>query len=331
MSRVALELGETSIDRAKITPTPDGGYRMQWSMRLLNGRLIKKTTKGKCTKGELRRRAHAQAEEILATGGGSTPWKGSSSMRDYIRKEVIPGIERTDDSILRPRTRDKYCHVLNLAAEAFEGFRIADAVRPRNLEGILEGIARRHGTSTAKHCQKTVSKYVLEPLVRDEVIAHNPLKSFKPRLPECRMTNKAPGGQALTPEERERVLEYLLAIDLNDVNPPKRGRYTVEDVRNLRRAVVEITLLQAVTGLRINNAQHAIKKLYHELADALGIPLLDKVSTHVWRATLNTEWMQKGVPDLIRSAYFGHSPEVNRSYYTDTTNVSVLVDMLRTT
>ena len=43
MSRVALELGETSIDRAKITPTPDGGYRMQWSMRLLNGRLIKKT------------------------------------------------------------------------------------------------------------------------------------------------------------------------------------------------------------------------------------------------------------------------------------------------
>lgn len=109
MSRVALELGETSIDRAKITPTPDGGYRMQWSMRLLNGRLIKKTTKGKCTKGELRRRAHAQAEEILATGGGSTPWKGSSSMRDYIRKEVIPGIERTDDSILRPRTRDKYC------------------------------------------------------------------------------------------------------------------------------------------------------------------------------------------------------------------------------
>lgn len=405
MSRVALELGETSIDRAKITPTPDGGYRMQWSMRLLNGRLIKKTTKGKCTKGELRRRAHAQAEEILATGGGSTPWKGSSSMRDYIRKEVIPGIERTDDSILRPRTRDKYCHVLNLAAEAFGGFRIADAVRPRNLEGILEGMARRHGTSTAKHCQKTVSKYVLEPLVRDEVIAHNPLKSFRPRLPECRMTNKAPGGQALTPEERGRVLEYLLAIDPNDVNPPKRGRYTVEDVRNLRRAVVEITLLQAVTGLRINearllsranvedkdgllsvtvttevskthrgrtipildervaermrarleragaepgallfpapaapgsawdinNAQHAIKKLYHELADTLDIPLLDKVSTHVWRATLNIEWMQRGVPDLIRSAYFGHSPEVNRSYYTDTTNVSVLVDMLRTT
>lgn len=50
MSRVALELGETSIDRAKITPTPDGGYRMQWSMRLLNGRLIKKTPRGSALK-----------------------------------------------------------------------------------------------------------------------------------------------------------------------------------------------------------------------------------------------------------------------------------------
>lgn len=70
MSRVALELGETSIDRAKITPTPDGGYRMQWSMRLLNGRLIKKTTKGKCTKGELRR-ALSQARKFSQQAGAA--------------------------------------------------------------------------------------------------------------------------------------------------------------------------------------------------------------------------------------------------------------------
>ena len=171
--------------------------------------------------------------------------------------------------------------MLNLAAEAFGGFRIADAVRPRNLEGILEGMARRHGTSTAKHCQKTVSKYVLEPLVRDEVIAHNPLKSFRPRLPECRMTNKAPGGQALTPEERGRVLEYLLAIDPNDVNPPKRGHYTVEDVRNLRRAVVEITLLQAVTGLRINEARLLSRANVEDKDGLLSVTVTTEVSkTH---------------------------------------------------
>lgn len=402
MPRVALEPGENSIDRARIVKSSDGGYRMQWSVRLLNGHVLTKTTKGKCSKGELRRRAHAKAEELIATSGGGGAWKGSSSMSDYIRQEVMPRVESTDDSVLRPRTRKSYRRVLELVADALKGFRIADAVRPRNLEEALANIALKSGTATARQCSKTMSKYVLEPLVRDEVIAYNPLKSFKPRLPEYRGTNKAAGGQALTSNERERVLDYLLSIDPNDVEPPKRGRYTVEDRRSLRRTVVEITLLQATTGLRINearlltcsnmgeddglltvtvtaevskthrgrtipimdiriaermrlrmeeagcdsdallfpapaapgsewnlnNAEHAIRKLYHELADALDIPLLRIVSSHVWRATLNTEWMQMGVPEVLRAAYFGHSPEVNRSYYTDTTNVSALVDML---
>lgn len=403
MPRVALEPGENSIDRARIVRDENGSLSMQWFVRLPNGRLVRRSTRGKCSKGELRRRAHAKADELIAAGGRSGTWKGSSAMSDYILQEVIPSIEGTDDSVLRPRTRKSYLRVLGLVADALKGFRIADAVRPRTLEEALAGIARKSGTATARQCSKTMSKYVLEPLVRDEVIAHNPLKSFKPRLPEHRGTNKAAGGQALTPNERERVIGYLLAINPNDVKPPKRGRYTVEDKRNLRRAVVEITLLQAATGLRINearlltrssmgedgglltvtvtaevskthrgrtipvtdariaermrlrmdeagddsdallfpapaapesewdlsNAEHAIKKLYLEMANVLEIPLLREVSTHVWRATLNTEWMQKGVPEVIRSAYFGHSPEVNRNYYTDTTNVSVLADMLR--
>lgn len=403
MPRVALELGENSIDRARIAKDENGSLSMQWFVRLPNGRLVRRTMRGKCSKGELRRRAHAKADELIASGGQSGVWKSSSAMSDYILREVIPSVESADDSVLRPRTRKSYLRVLTLAANALKGFRIADAIRPRALEEALVGIALSSGTATARQCAKTMSKYVLEPLVRDEVIAHNPLKSFKPRLPEHRGTNKATGGQALTPDERERVISYLLAVDPDKVEPPRRGRYTIEDRRNLRRAVVEITLLQAVTGLRINearlltladmgderglltatvtaeiskthrgrtipitdtrvaervrrrmgemgggsdallfpapaapnsawdlnNAEHAIKKLYCELADELDIPLLHKVSTHVWRATLNTEWMQKGVPEVVRSAYFGHSPEVNRSYYTDTTNVSVLVDMLR--
>lgn len=403
MPRVALGLGENSIDRARITREENGSLSMQWFVRLPNGRLVRRTTRGKCSKGELRRRAHIKADELIALSGQSGAWKGSSSMSDYIMREAIPGVEAAGDSVLRPRTKKSYLRVLSLVADALKGFRIADAVRPRALEEALASIALSSGTATARQCAKTMSKYVLEPLVRDEVITHNPLKSFKPRLPEHRGTSKAAGGQALAPDEREKVIGYLLSIDPTDVEPPKRGRYTVKDRRSLRRSVVEITLLQAATGLRISearlltrgnmgeeggvlsvtvtaevskthrgrtipvtdariaermrrrmeeagggaeallfpapaspgnvwdlaNAEHALKKLYRELADELDIPLLHKVSTHVWRATLNTEWMQKGVPEVIRSAYFGHSPEVNRSYYTDTTNVSVLVDMLR--
>ena len=225
MPRVALEPGQNSIERAANVKTDDGGYRMQWSVRLMNGRILNRTTKGKCSKGELRRRAHAKAQELIATSGGSvSAWRGSSSMSDFIRQEVLPSIAATDDSVLRPRTKSSYKRVLELSAEALKGFRIADAVRPRNLEEALAGIASRNGTATARQCSKTMSKYVLEPLVRDEVIAYNPLKSFKPRLPEHRATNKAPGGQALSPSERERVIVYLLSIDPTDVAPPKRGR-----------------------------------------------------------------------------------------------------------
>ena len=51
MPRVALEPGQNSIERAAIVKTDDGGYRMQWSVRLMNGRILNRTTKGKCSKG----------------------------------------------------------------------------------------------------------------------------------------------------------------------------------------------------------------------------------------------------------------------------------------
>lgn len=184
---------------------------------------------------------------------------------------------------------------------------------------------------------------------------------------------------------------------------PKRGRYTAEQRTAIRERAVEITLLQAETGLRINevcnlrrcdvdtgadpltvtvtpeiskthrgrtvpvmdtrvadrvrerlaqvsqeptalvygapalpervwdasNRQKAVRALYREIADALDIPLLREVSSHVWRATLNTEWMQRGVPDALRAAFFGHGEDVNRASYTDTTGTEALVRMLR--
>lgn len=58
------------------------------------------------------------------------------------------------------------------------------------------------------------------------------------------------------------------------------------------------------------------RRLYDRLADLLDIPLLRQVSTHVWRATLNTEWQARGMPPAMCSALFGHSAAVNRTYYT---------------
>ena len=64
------------------------------------------------------------------------------------------------------------------------------------------------------------------------------------------------------------------------------------------------------------------------MADELGISLLREVSSHVWRATLNTEWRDRGVLPEVRAAYFGHSPETNLQYYTDHVDVSKLVALV---
>lgn len=77
-----------------------------------------------------------------------------------------------------------------------------------------------------------------------------------------------------------------------------------------------------------SNANKALKKLYLELAEKLDIPLLGKVLTHVWRTTLNTEWMERGIPGVVRAAYLGHTEEVNKRYYTDLTDIAPLVKML---
>lgn len=66
-----------------------------------------------------------------------------------------------------------------------------------------------------------------------------------------------------------------------------------------------------------SNAQKAIRKLYNELADELDIPLLREVSTHVWRATLNTIYAGEGMSDAVRSKFFGHTEDVNARYYMD--------------
>lgn len=65
-----------------------------------------------------------------------------------------------------------------------------------------------------------------------------------------------------------------------------------------------------------SNAQKAVRQLYDEMADALGIPLLREVSSHVWRAPNNTIMRDKGVLPEVRAALFGHSEETNQAYYT---------------
>lgn len=384
---------------------PKPGYlTMQWRVCLWNGRVERHVTEMK-TKSEtaVRRKAKKTVARLLK-GTGTASWKRDSDFATYVRSECIPAIERNQfPKPLRPNTQERYTYVLGLLADQLRGMAIADATRPRQLNDALAAIASANGTATARQCAKVASKYVMRRLVTDEVIDHNPLRDMELELPEHVAKAKPKGGRALTPEERARVIDWLLAYKPETMPQPKRGRYSSEQRTAIRERAVEVTLLQAETGLRINeacsltradvnadsdpltvtvtpevskthrgrdtpvmdprvadrirerlarapqsatapvfgapafpdrvwdpsNRQKAVKALYREMADALDIPLLREVSSHVWRATLNTEWMQRGIPDAMRAKHLGHGVDVNRSSYTDTSDTEALVRMLR--
>ena len=77
-----------------------------------------------------------------------------------------------------------------------------------------------------------------------------------------------------------------------------------------------------------SNAHKTMRALYDMMADELSIPRLHDVATHSWRATLNSEWMELGVPVEIRHEFFGHSEEENLNSYTDATHTRALIGML---
>lgn len=405
MPRPRIQPGEDTTATSKVVPGRKPGYlTMQWRICLWNGRVERHVTEVKTTRAtDVRQKAKASARTLL-DGTSTGSWRRDSELSAYIERESIPAIERNQfPKPLRPNTQLRYTHVLGLLADQLRGMPIADAVRPRTLNDALAAIASANGTATARQCSKVASKYVMRRLVTDEVIEHNPLRDLDLELPEHVAKKKPKGGRALTPEQRRAVVEWLLAYEPEAAPKPKRGRYTAEQRTAIRERAVEVTLLQAETGLRISeacnlrrrdvdadadpltvtvtpeiskthrgrtvpvmdprvadrvrerltrapqsdtapvfgapafpdrvwdpsNRQKALKALYRDVADALDIPLLREVSSHVWRATLNTEWMQRGVPDALRAAFLGHGEDVNRSSYTDTGNTEALVRMLR--
>lgn len=253
-----LEPGTHSIDRA--TPRQRGEvWRLDWSVRLPDGRLIEKRSQSP-TKGEVRRRAKVTAAELLTSGAGGT-WKSTAPMVEYLAQVARPAIEKAR---LRANSQARYSIVLHLLAgrcekhkhtDSLKGHSIASATRFRVLERCLQEIAALHGSETARQARNVLSKYVLHQLVRDELIAGNPLSGMSIDLSPSRGTTRSRGGQALTRGQYAAVVDHLLQIDpAEGITAPSRGRWTREDLVAKRANTIDITLLQAVTGLRVGEA-----------------------------------------------------------------------------
>ena len=391
-----LKPGEDTADTIQPKKRKDGKYQGVFTLCLPNGKPIKVKVVA-TTVGQWRKKAREKVEERLRDEERTGDWSESDSITQYIRSVSRNAIASAQ---LAPRSKTKYFDLLNYIMEEFEGYNIREAVRFRNLEKALKNIAQEHGSESARQARNVLSKYVLQQLIRDELIAGNPLLGMSIDLGNHKKTNKAKGGKALTEAEHKKVLDYLLALDPTKTKAPKRGKYTLEHAINRRRNAIELTLLQATTGLRISealglrladidddgqriiitvsdersktnrgreipvmkdervrerirgrisnssgeflfpapatptntwnisNAHKALRSLFNEIARECSIPLLNEVSSHVWRSTLNTIAMQKGLPAEMRAAYFGHDREINKTAYTDTTDVTPLVEKM---
>jgi len=251
-----LEPGQNSIDRA--TPVErDGTLTLTWRYRPLDGsQPVRKRTQvpARTGKGELRRRAHATAAELLQASQDST-WKRSDLLTSYLSQVSRPKIDSAD---LRPNSRTRYLSVLDMLSDSMKGQTIASGTKFRALESSLQRIASEHGPESAHQARSVLSKYVLQQLIRDELLSGNPLHGVQLDLRGEHKGNggKRVTGQALSRADYRRVLDYLLALDpAEGVEPPKRaGRWTLEDRVAVRRSAVDLTLLQAATGLRVTEA-----------------------------------------------------------------------------
>lgn len=282
-----LAPGENTIDRN--TPwSKDGRYCLTWTIALPDGRTLRRTSQA-ATKGEVRRRAKAKAAEILASGVGSS-WKSSVQLAKYLNEVSRASI---DSASLRDASKSRYrlalrlllgeCSSDHVHAHSLKRHTIGSGIRFRVLEDCLKEIARLHGEESARQARSVLSKYVLDELVRDEVVGSSPIAGKRIDLSQRRSSGSNRGGRALNVEDWSKIIDHLLALDPSEgVKAPKQGRWTFDDRVAVRRNTIDLTLLQASTGLRVGEAASLTwKDVEVDKAEQVYVTVSDEVSkTH---------------------------------------------------
>lgn len=401
--RTLLQDGEHSIDR--VQPRIVAGRKViDWRIRIPgHSAPLQRRTQVPAGRPdwELRRRAKETAETLLQTYGVRLEWSPRSNFGAFVEEKVIPSIESSNR--LADRSKQRYLlsvrHLLGRCLEdehkhSLAPLRIERAVMFKQIENCLLEVAALHGAESAKQARSVFTGYVLTGLRREEMEYANPLQGHRMDFKgEARAAGRvmarkgAAGPTTLSARDYRRVVDHLLTLDPTEgVQAPKRGRWTLDDAIAKRRATIELTLLQAGTGLRISealsarfadmrdeqdsliltvpdeaakggvgrevvfleeeiathfrermgqepdgvylagspaspdriwdlgNCTKAVKFFYLEMHRELGVDVLEKERSHVWRATLNT-LLADVLPEAHRTAQLGHTIEVSRQHY----------------
>lgn len=403
-----LQPGEHSIDVVSSRVAPNGHVWIDWCYRPLDGSKTRQVRSKGPTAGIARDRALQHYRRLIA-GQNQSSWKPTDRLADYITQVCSPAMEA---AALAPRSKVSYRTMMKLLVgdcdrhthrESLKDHTILSGTRFRVLEQCLVEIASLHGAPAAQCARSVLGRYVLDQLIRDDLLEASPIAGKHLTMPDTTPATSHRGGVALSCDQWNAVMNHLLTLDpTSGITSPKAGPYTLEDRIALRRNVIDVTLLQAVTGMRIgeataltwamvestpthvichltsemtktkrgrdvaivdplvgdhllarrrnapdswpvigaptqpdhrwNRTQYstAIAAFYTELARDLDIPELITQRSHVWRATINTLTMTAGVPEVIRAAALGHTAQINRTHYTDTSHLTVMGETLAT-
>lgn len=221
------------------------------------------------TKGEARRRARLQAAELIrANGSGS--WRLGDSLTEYIEQVTKPALAKAD---LKDLSRERYnqalkfllgdCNKCKRAGRRHQcginQHTIGSGTTPKALEDLFTEIQSLHGYSTLKSCRTVWNKYIASRLMRDGLLATNPVANVRiTDLTGQKKPERTRGGRAASKDEYEGILQWLLDADPADWPVSHRNNqwiWSPEKQIAVGRNAVDLTLLQMTTGLRQSEAR----------------------------------------------------------------------------
>ena len=250
MGRQPLQPGEHTIMQVKATNFRKG-KAIRWSGKDWAGHPHKKRTQGKDV-GECRARALRTWEKILAESAGvvtDSSWTLDDSITQFIDEVVIPAVEGADT---KPRTQARYLEVLQLFRTDTEGRSIRSLKTAAAIKAVVKTIADKHGPESARQARSVVSAYVIQQQIEYGLLDRNPIHGVS--MPFTR--TKKEHTPIPTVEEWKTLLRFILHEE--DANAPMPGQDSPQAKKLSARArharVMELTVLQMATGLRISEA-----------------------------------------------------------------------------
>ena len=269
-AKTRIPEGKSNVDLGQINfkKNPEGKYRHTLSVRTWGGRLRRTTIEAR-TIGEWRRKAEAKKQAWLAASPAGS-WTPATPVERYIDNVVTPAIDSTDR--LKDLSKKRYRAALALVRGELKGYSIHDASQFRTLEAALQAIATTAPGSVST-ARTVMSSYLLDNLIRDGLVPANPLRGARLDLPTAAPTKAPTGRRTLTRAEWDTVVKHLLERDTDRLLTPTKHKNLRKSTRNIHARAVRLMLLQAVTGLRIAEAnlvqwRHVIEEGDHLLIDA---------------------------------------------------------------